>query len=313
MIPRLIKLSFLTFFMGALLQAATPTAILNFDAINIASGDALALTERFRTEIQQLDTSRLFLDRNKVEDVLQEQGFQETFCTDENCAVEIGNLLGVEEIIVGSIARVGATYTVNIHGIRVATGEIVHSVSRDYTTTIDEVLKRGMRELAYDYVKPSTRPGTPAVTDGNPNIDYILREVDRSLNSLEPLIGRVQSEWSASRQPLLIDLGTRIRAKNEASLDQDADWMLVPGCSGLTCSICGPIGILVVPIASLLGYYDDVKLPDHRQKQIQSLSQQDQANYQAAYKHAVRQSRLKRAMVSSLVGIIAGSIIKRML
>lgn len=313
MIFRLIRRFQMILFLGVVLRAATPTAVLNFDAINIPSGDALALTERFRTEIQQIDTSRLFLDRNKVEEVLQEQGFQETFCTEENCAVEIGNLLGVEEIIVGSIARVGATYTVNIRGIQVGTGEIITSISRDYTTSIDEVLKRGMRELAYEYVRPDGSKNPIPTANGNPNIDYVLREVNRSLNSLEPLIGRVQGEWSSAREPLLIDHDTRLRARSDARLDQGTDWMLVPGCSGLTCSVCGPAGLLIVPLAALLGYYDDVKLPEHRLHQIRDVPGRYQADYQAAYQHAVRQSRLKRAMVSSLVGIIAGSIIKRML
>ncbi len=295
------------------LRAVTPTAILDFDAINMSTGDTYALTERFRTEIQQLDTSRLFLDRNKIEDVLLEQGFQETFCSDEECAVEIGNFLGVQEIIVGSIAKVGETYTVNIRGIRVATGEIVHSVSRDYSTSIDDVLTRGMRELALDYVRPAETGLPPKTVRGNPDLDYIIQEVDRSLNSLKPILNRAKSEWSASREPVVIDLRTRIRARTDAKWDQDSDWLLVPGCSGLSCSICGPAGILIIPVVSILGYYDNVYIPDHRLEQIRNLSDADRAKYVAAYKHSVRQLRLKRAMVSSIIGILSGSLIKRLL
>ncbi|RMF11130.1 MAG: hypothetical protein D6762_00115, partial [Candidatus Neomarinimicrobiota bacterium] len=111
MIKRYATITLLCILSGGFLFGRTATAILDFDAINLPAGDAQALTERFRTEMQRLDTSRIFLDRARIKDVLAEQGLQEAFCTEEECAVEIGTLLGVQEIIVGSVAKVGATYT----------------------------------------------------------------------------------------------------------------------------------------------------------------------------------------------------------
>ncbi len=302
----------LEIFIFQLLAAATPTAVLDFDAINISSGDAYALTERFRTEIQQVDTSRIFLDRNKMQDVLKEQGFQETFCTEKECAVEIGNMLGVEEIIVGSIAKVGGTYTVNLRGIDVTSGEITHSVSRDFSVPIDNVLTSGMRDIARNYAFGDQKANvvhSPTFRNGY-TVDF---SNIRSVEDFEPLLDGIRSEWIAARNPVSVDYHTRIKAENDASLDQGGDWILVPGCSGFSCSYCGGIAIVAVPISSILGYYDPVLVPDRRLEKIQDEPESYRIGYIAAYKKAVKRSRLKRAMVSSLVGFIAGRIVFKVL
>ena len=57
-------------------------------------------------------------------EILKEQGFQQTGCVSNECVVEIGALLGVQQMISGSIGRVGETYTIDIELISVQTGEI---------------------------------------------------------------------------------------------------------------------------------------------------------------------------------------------
>ncbi|RMF06408.1 MAG: hypothetical protein D6762_09510 [Candidatus Neomarinimicrobiota bacterium] len=141
----------------------------------------------------------------------------------------------------------------------------------------------------------------------------ILAEIDRAVSAVKPYANTLRREWTPEVDPALIDRKLRLRAKVDASLDQDTDWMLVPGCSGLGCSVCGPAGILIVPLAAFWGYTDDVYVPDHRLDTIRELPDAERAQYVAAYKHAVRQDRLKRAMISSLTGILIGSLVKQLL
>jgi len=60
----------------------------------------------------------------------------------------VGQLIGVTQIIGGSISKVGNTFSVHARVINVETGEIVNSVNYDLTGVIDELLISGMRNVS---------------------------------------------------------------------------------------------------------------------------------------------------------------------
>ena len=71
-------------------QSGRPTvAILDFDGQGVDAGDVQTLTERMRTEIGNTNAVRL-IERKAVEKIMEEQGFQQTGCTSDECAAEGG-------------------------------------------------------------------------------------------------------------------------------------------------------------------------------------------------------------------------------
>ncbi|UCH09297.1 MAG: hypothetical protein JSU61_08630 [Fidelibacterota bacterium] len=72
--------------------------------------------------------------------ILAEQDFQLAGCTSKECAVEIGQLLGVTTMVAVSIGRVGSTYSIDIRTIDVQTGAIIQSFTHDYQGRIDGLL-----------------------------------------------------------------------------------------------------------------------------------------------------------------------------
>ena len=66
-------------------------AILDFEGRGISQLEAQTLTDRFRTALASAGALRL-VERQMMEEVLQEQGFQQTGCTSDECAVEVGQL-----------------------------------------------------------------------------------------------------------------------------------------------------------------------------------------------------------------------------
>jgi flagellar hook assembly protein FlgD len=54
---------------------------------------AATLTDRFTSEVGKTKAMRL-VDRTMVEEILTEQGFQQSGCTSDKCAVEVGAMLG---------------------------------------------------------------------------------------------------------------------------------------------------------------------------------------------------------------------------
>ena len=106
-------------------------AVIDFDASGISQLEATSLTNRFRTAVGDVGVMRL-VKRGMMEEVLQEQGFQQTGCTSEECAVEVGQLLGVQNMIGGSIGRVGDTFTIHARMISVQSGVSLVTKQKTY-------------------------------------------------------------------------------------------------------------------------------------------------------------------------------------
>ena len=122
-------------------------AILQFDAANITEAEVGILTDRLSTELVKLGSFTV-VERAQMEEVLKEQGLQQSGCTTSECAVEVGALLGVDKMITGSIGRIGSLFTLSARIIDVETGEILRQVSLDVSGTIEKVLTHTMAEVA---------------------------------------------------------------------------------------------------------------------------------------------------------------------
>jgi curli biogenesis system outer membrane secretion channel CsgG len=122
-------------------------AVTNLEPQGIDAPSAALITDRLRSELFATGKFTV-LERGQMEAVLKEQGFQQSGCTSDECAVEVGQLLGVQYMVTGSIGKVGRTYTVNARAINVATAEIQASTNVDCQCEIDAVLTRSTKEVA---------------------------------------------------------------------------------------------------------------------------------------------------------------------
>ena len=76
----------------------TPTilrtvAILDFEGKGINLQEVQTLTERMRTEIGNTNAVRL-IERKAIENIMAEQGLAQSGCVSDECAAEVGQLLG---------------------------------------------------------------------------------------------------------------------------------------------------------------------------------------------------------------------------
>ena len=89
-------------------------AVLDFEGKDISDSEASILTDRLRSELFNLGNYKV-LERALMEDILREQGLQQAgICNSSECAVEIGNLLGVQQLVGGSVGKIGNMYTASI-------------------------------------------------------------------------------------------------------------------------------------------------------------------------------------------------------
>ena len=127
MINRLHILLFLTLSAAVAAQSDKPTvAILDFEGQDVDASEVKTLTERMRTEIGNTKAVRL-IERKAVENIMQEQGLQQSGCTTDEWAAKVGQLLGVQYMISGSIGKMGKTFTIDTKMFSVETGETVRS------------------------------------------------------------------------------------------------------------------------------------------------------------------------------------------
>ena len=132
-----------------LAEGKKTVAILDFEGRGISVMEAATLTDRLMSEMVNTDAI-IMVERNQMDEILQEQGFQQSGCTTNECAIEIGQLMNVEKIIGGSVNKVGNTFSSSIRMINIFNGNIEKIISFDYSGPIDEMLKRGMKKIAIE-------------------------------------------------------------------------------------------------------------------------------------------------------------------
>lgn len=114
----------------------------------ISSGDLAALSARLETEFQKSQGFQV-LERRNMDVILREQGFQQSgACNTADCQVQVGQILGVERIIVGEVGKVGKILTFNLKMVDVGSGANVKSHALDIKGGMDDLLRAGAWEMA---------------------------------------------------------------------------------------------------------------------------------------------------------------------
>lgn len=126
----------------------TAVAVMTLHGSGVSETDSKFLTERLVIELQRAGVFEV-MERDKMDDILREQGFQQTGACDETaCLVEAGRLLPVEKMIGGSVGKVGNVYSAQIRLIDLLTGKVEKTATRDYRGELEHLLTAGMRESA---------------------------------------------------------------------------------------------------------------------------------------------------------------------
>ena len=124
---------------GADSDRRVTVAVLDFEPRGISQLESQTLTDRFSTEISKTG-SAILVTRNVVNEVMQEQGYTAAECSSEECAAEVGALLGVKFMISGAIGKLGQTYTIDAKMFEVATGAAEKTINTTYSGPVDGLI-----------------------------------------------------------------------------------------------------------------------------------------------------------------------------
>jgi len=201
------------FILGTFLVAQEETrptvAILDFEGQDISVQEVQTLTERMRTEIGNTNAVRL-IERKAIESIMAEQGLAQSGCVTDECAAEVGQLLGVQFMINGSIGRIGDSYTIDVKMFSVETGATERSSNVTHEGDIEGLLVE-MEILAWEIVgleapgrlrlkrSGETDKSTVAV------LDFEGRGI--SIQEAKTLTDRFTSSMSSTKRVIMVERG----------------------------------------------------------------------------------------------------------
>jgi len=109
-------------------------AVADFAGKNVSAADASIVADFLRTELVNTQMFNV-MDRANMETILSEQKFQLSGCTTEECAVKMGKLLNVQQIVVGSLSKLLDTYYITVNLVDVETGKILKSFDHEVVSS----------------------------------------------------------------------------------------------------------------------------------------------------------------------------------
>ena len=211
--------------------AKKTVAVFDFDFQGIDESEALTFSERFRTEIGNTGSIRL-IERKALEKIMEEQGLQQSGCTTDECAAEVGQLLGAQNMINGSIGRIGNSYTVDIKMFSVETGEIERTANATYEGEIDGLLVE-IQILAWEIVGKEAPTKLKLQREGETALstlavmDFEGRGI--TMGEAETLTDRLITELSRTKKVILVERGTMNDVLNEQGYE-------TAGCTSDECA-----------------------------------------------------------------------------
>ncbi|HSQ43031.1 MAG TPA: CsgG/HfaB family protein [Fibrobacteraceae bacterium] len=134
-----------SFFVVALFAQDSTTPKPNIAVIDF-TGDQTVTPEQLSFITRKISSGLIatgnfvVLERGKMDYILKEQGFQQSgVCNSQECHVQVGQLLGVDNLVDGSLVRFGTKYAMHIEYLDVGSGEIVKSVDLNEKGKLEDV------------------------------------------------------------------------------------------------------------------------------------------------------------------------------
>jgi hypothetical protein len=204
-------------------------AVLDLDPTNISAQNAQFLSDRLRTELFETGKFRV-LERDKMRNILEEQGFQFSGCTTIECAVEAGQLLNVQQMVAGNIGQIEELYSISLRLIDVKTGAIIKTATRDYrgklSSVLTDVIPAVANQLAETAIPLNKDPVMRVKQEGKtpdavrvPKFSIHLRGGVAGLNFRNDLNDAVQNFNNTTTAAFSVDEADSLAALNHFELE----------------------------------------------------------------------------------------------
>ncbi len=192
-------------------------ALLPFENKKIDKEDSEILTSILESEFSKKPQFTV-LERSQMDAILQEQGFQASgACSSSECQVEIGQLLGVEYLIVGSMGKLGSTYILTAKLLDVQTGEIIRSSNQTSKGSIDNMITKSL-PVVVDEISGDKKAVQRTASNDDSSlgsfIDNTITSIQKLTNNEKSKPGIIGIQYKKKHQLVVI---TKVFPKTPAS------------------------------------------------------------------------------------------------
>lgn len=103
-------------------------AVAEFSGKNVPQSDASIVADFLRKEL--VNTNRVaVVEKANMDKILAESAFQQSGCSTSECAVQMGKVLNVKNMILGTLSKLGSVYYVVVSNVDVESGKIIAAYS----------------------------------------------------------------------------------------------------------------------------------------------------------------------------------------
>lgn len=112
-------------------------AVLDLKAVGVSQNMAKTISGMLRTDLVNMGRFTV-VERTQMDEILKEQGFQQTGCTDQECAVLLGRLMSANKMLIGEVSSLGKSIIMNIRIVDVEKG-ISEYAARDQSPSVEKL------------------------------------------------------------------------------------------------------------------------------------------------------------------------------
>ena len=184
----------ITFLVIASLNAQIAVSILDFNGEDVQDKSLRACYNQLEESL--IESNRFtVIDKSQRDEILNEQKFQNSGMCDDACAVEIGQLVGAEFLMLGEVIGFGDLYQVNIKIINIEKGDVVEKVTSQIEGGMSDLLS-GMEDASQEIVRRIASGSVPQPFMGQSG----------QMMSTQKTYGRVDITSDPQGADILIDL-----------------------------------------------------------------------------------------------------------
>jgi len=129
------------------ISAQEYVAILELEGSGMSKIEARNITERFSYELSQTRKFAI-IERQQLDLILDEQKTQLSGCVADECAVQIGELVGARYVIAGSVTKTFGLYGIAVRLIDVESGEIITHILESDEADVQKFVSQRVRNAA---------------------------------------------------------------------------------------------------------------------------------------------------------------------
>ena len=138
----------------------TVIAVLDLKPIGVSKMMAQTVANMIRSDLVNMGKFSV-VERSQINEILKEQGFQRTGCTEQSCAIKVGRLVSARKIMIGELHKLGSVLIITVRIVDVEKGVSEYAAREKSRSAevLDEAITRITAKLSKRIMVTSESPG----------------------------------------------------------------------------------------------------------------------------------------------------------